>query len=123
MASSYSIAELAAEFGITTRAIRFYEEKELLSPRRVGSARVYSAADRVTLKLILRGKRLGFSLAESRDIIALYDPARGNKKQLQSLLDKILEKRAQLEQQRHEIGSLLRDLKAAEKNCREAMLT
>ncbi|MEX2963297.1 MerR family DNA-binding transcriptional regulator [Microbulbifer sp. TYP-18] len=107
---SYGISELAREFGITTRTIRFYEDKGLLSPRRRGQTRIYSSEDRVRLKLILRGKRLGFSLDESREIIDMYDPAHGNVEQLQRLLSHIEQKRAQLQQQLRDIHSLMSDL-------------
>lgn len=121
MAVEFSISDLSAEFDITTRTIRFYEEKGLLNPRRNGSTRVYSAADRTKLKLILRGKRLGFTLEESRSIIEMYDPEHGNNEQLQSLLAKIREKRAQLEQQLHDIDVMMLDLRDSEDRCLEAM--
>ena len=85
---TYSISDLARELDITTRAIRFYEEQGLLAPERRGQERVYSARDKVSLKLILRGKRIGFSLAECRELIELYDPTSGNQKQLNSMLAK-----------------------------------
>ena len=76
---TYSISDLARELDITTRAIRFYEEQGLLAPERRGQERVYSPRDKVSLKLILRGKRIGFSLAECRELIELYDPAAATK--------------------------------------------
>ncbi len=82
---SHSISELAAELGITTRTIRFYEEKGLLAPSRNGQQRIYSAADRVRLKLILRGKRLGFTLEESRDLIDMYDPVPSSPAKIQNI--------------------------------------
>ena len=88
----YSISELATEFDITTRTIRFYEEKGLLKPKRNGSARIYSVADRTRLKLILRGKRLGFTLEESLSVIEIYDHKRGSTKQLEVTLVKIKRK-------------------------------
>lgn len=118
---SFSISELAAEFDVTTRTIRFYEEKGLLSPGRLGSTRIYSPADRVNLQLILRGKRLGLTLEESRDIIAMYDPAHGNREQLQSLIHTIRAKRAQLQQQLHDIEQMMVDLRSAEEKCLDAM--
>ena len=117
----FSISDLAAEFGITTRTLRFYEEKGLLAPKRIGKTRIFSSAQRVKLVLILRGKRLGFSLEESRDIIEMYDPLAKNKRQLQSLMEKIAEKRQIIEKQRAEINSMLEDLRAAEKNCIQAL--
>lgn len=117
----HSISDLASEFAITTRSIRFYEERGLLHPTRRGGVRFYSPGERVKLKLILRGKRLGFSLEESRDIIDMYDHNSGNSKQLQYLLEKITEKREQLKRKRNEINGMLRDLNTAEKSCIEAL--
>ncbi|GAA5524379.1 hypothetical protein Maes01_00936 [Microbulbifer aestuariivivens] len=118
---SYSISDLSREFGITTRTIRFYEDKGLLAPERRGQTRIYSPEDRVRLKLILRGKRLGFSLDESREIIEMYDPAHGNVEQLQRLLQGIAEKRAQLQQQLRDIQSLMSELDEAEERARAAL--
>ncbi|WGL15704.1 MerR family DNA-binding transcriptional regulator [Microbulbifer bruguierae] len=112
-ADSYSISELAQEFGITTRTIRFYEDKGLLSPERRGQTRIYKPEDRVRLKLILRGKRLGFSLDESREIIDLYDPAHGNVDQLNRLIDRIDAKRQQLRRQQRDIEKMLAQLDEA----------
>lgn len=117
----HSISSLASEFGITTRAIRFYEEKGLLNPRREGNTRIYSARDRTELKLILRGKRLGFTLEQSRAIINLYDPASGNAQQLQTLIDTIHDKRKLLKQQLNDINGMMKDLDEAEKKCLQAM--
>ncbi|WP_323845785.1 MerR family DNA-binding transcriptional regulator [Microbulbifer magnicolonia] len=119
--ASYSISELAREFDITTRAIRFYEDKGLLNPARRGQTRIYSPEDRVRLKLILRGKRLGFSLDESRAIIDMYDPAHGNVEQLQRLLQHIEQKRAQLNQQLRDIQSLMGELDEAEARARASL--
>ncbi|MDD9889551.1 MAG: MerR family DNA-binding transcriptional regulator [Gammaproteobacteria bacterium] len=121
MTDAYSISELAREFEVTPRAIRFYEEKGLLCPGRNGSTRVFSPADRVRLKLILRGKKIGFSLEESRDIIEMYEPETANTRQLESLLRKIQEKRIQLEQQKKEINTMLKDLKKTEAVCLTAL--
>ncbi len=121
MTDAYSISDLAREFGITPRTIRFYEEKGLLLPGRNGSTRVFSPADRVRLKLILRGKKIGFSLEESRDIIEMYQPETANTRQLESLLQKIQEKRVQLEQQKKEINTMLKDLKKTETICLNAL--
>ena len=120
---SYSISELAGEFGITTRAIRFYEEKGLLSPTRRGQQRIYHAAERVRLKLILRGKRLGFTLEESRELIEMYDPAHGNVDQLQRLIRKIEDKEALLESQLRDIAGMQRDLNEVRQRCNEALRT
>jgi len=98
-AITYSISDLARELDITPRAIRFYEEQGLLNPERRGQERIYHPRDKVVLKLILRGKRLGFSLAECKELIDLYEPSTGNRKQLETVLAKVAERRAQLQQQ------------------------
>ena len=118
---TYSISDLARELDITTRAIRFYEEQGLLAPERRGQERVYSARDKVSLKLILRGKRIGFSLAECRELIELYDPTSGNQKQLNSMLAKIVERREQLEQQLLDIQQMQLELDTAEERCLQAL--
>ena len=119
--TTYSISQLAAEFDVTTRTIRFYEEKGLLAPTRSGASRVYSAADRTKLKLILRGKRLGFTLEESRDIIALYDPTSGNIEQLVKLRDRISLQRSALDQQFQDLQAMMRDLGDSEDKCLQAL--
>lgn len=118
---TYSISELAREFGITTRTIRFYEDKGLIAPARQGQTRLYSAADRVVLKLILRGKRLGLSLAESQDIIAMYNPGTNNADQLNRLIDKIRERRQSLLAQKRDIDQMLAELDEAERRCQDAL--
>ena len=118
---TYSISDLARELDITTRTIRFYEEQGMLAPERRGLERIYSARDKVTLKLILRGKRISFSLAECRDLIGLYDPAGGNLKQMHTMLDKIGERRNQLEQQLLDIQQMQLELDTAEERCRLAL--
>ena len=118
---TYSISDLSRELDITTRAIRFYEEQGLLSPERRGLERIYSARDKVSLKLILRGKRIGFSLAECRELIELYDPSSGNLKQLHSMLAKIAERREQLEQQLLDIEQMKLELDTAEERCTQAL--
>ena len=118
---SYLIRELAKEFNVTTRTLRFYEEKGLLKPSRIGATRVYSAADRTRLKLILRGKRLGLSLDESAEIILMYDPVGTNSKQILTLIDAIQDKRLQLEKQKQDLEQTLEDLKLAEARCVESL--
>lgn len=118
---TFSISQLASEYSITTRTIRFYEEKGLLQPQRIGNSRVYSIADRVKLRLILRGKRLGLTLGESRGIIDMYDPAHGNIDQLEQLIIKFREKRQQLQQQLDDLKTMIFDLKDAEDKCLEAL--
>lgn len=90
--TTYSISELSKEFDITTRSIRFYEDQGLLKPKRRGQTRIYGLKDRVRLKLILRGKRLGFSLAETRRLFELYDADKNSSSQLQTMLDLVEEK-------------------------------
>lgn len=121
MSQQYSISELAKEFDITTRTIRFYEAEGLLNPQREGQNRIYSERDRVHLMLILRGKRLGFSLAESKELIALYDPAGANRKQLNRYMEMIRERRVSLNQQINDIQAMLTELIEAEHKCREAL--
>lgn len=118
---TYSIGELAREFDVTTRTIRFYEDQGLVSPTRRGQTRIYSPADRVTLKLILRGKRLGFSLAESREIISMYQPQGDNRQQLLALQERIQQRRDQLEQQLHDIQAMQQELDDVEQRCLDAM--
>lgn len=118
---TYSISQLAQELDVTPRTIRFYEEQGMLSPQRRGQERIYSPKDRVALKLILRGKRLGLSLAECKTLIGLYDPQTGNKKQLDIMLGMIAERRAQLEQQLLDIQQMQLELDTAEERCRAAL--
>ena len=121
MSSSYSIGDLASEFGVTTRTIRFYEEKGLLDPERNGKHRVYSPSDRTKLRLILRGKRLGLSLDESADIILMYGTPGNNRKQLEKLIATIRAKQAELRRQQEDLAAMLTELGAAEKKCRAAL--
>lgn len=121
MKSSYSISDLAREFDVTTRTIRFYEEKGLLNPARSGTRRIYSPADRTKLRLILRGKRLGLSLDESADIILMYGTPGNNRRQLKTLMAKIREKKAELKRQQNDLRAILRELAVAEENCRQAL--
>lgn len=120
---TFTISELAREFDITTRTIRFYEDMGLLRPARRGTSRIFTAGDRTTIKLILRGKRLGFSLLESKEMIELYDPDEGNVTQLETLLDKLAEKRAILAQQLEDIRVMQLELDDVERRCREALAT
>jgi DNA-binding transcriptional MerR regulator len=118
---AFSITELANEFGVTTRTIRFYEEKGLLQPQRVGTRRIYSAADRTRLRLILRGKRLGLSLEESADIIRMYGTPGNNRRQLETLLRRIGERREVLLRQRRDLQAMLGELEAAGAKCQAAL--
>src|SRR6056300_1286557 len=110
MAVKFSISDLASEFDITTRTLRFYEEKGLLNPKREVQMRVYSQADRTRLKLVLRGKRLGLSLDESARIIGMYDPETHNRQQLETLSAAIDERQQQLRMQLIELNAMLEDL-------------
>lgn len=121
MSKTYRISDLAKEFDVTTRTIRFYEDEGLLCPQRQGQQRVYSPRDRTLLKLILRGKRLGFSLAECREMFELYNPAEGNATQLKRMLEKIGEKRQLLEQQLEDIKVMQLEMNSVEARCREAL--
>lgn len=114
---TYSITELSREYDVTTRAIRFYEDQGLLQPARRGRTRVYSNRDRVRLKLILRGKRLGFTLHETRELFDLYDSSPGEIGQMQYFLKKIRERRAILQQQQQDIEMLLQELDTIEEQC------
>ncbi|WP_279504826.1 MerR family transcriptional regulator [Aeromonas veronii] len=117
----FSISELAREFDITTRSIRFYEDQGLLNPAREGQTRIYSKQDRVRLKLTLRGKRLGFSLAEIRELFELYDADKSSRTQLQTMLGLVEEKRETLQQQMEDIRMVLLELDAAEQRCQQAL--
>lgn len=117
----YSISDLAQRFDITTRAIRFYESEGLLSPERQGQKRLYSQRDYITLKLILRGKRLGWSLAQSRELIQMYNPAQNNQAQYQKVLEMVQLSRERLQQQLNDIESMMLELDDHESQVREAM--
>lgn len=121
MKKIYSISDLASEFGITTRTIRFYEEKGYLSPKREGMRRIYSAPDRTSLRLILRGKRLGLSLDETADLINMYGSPRNNRKQLKSFIVRISEKRVELENKQRDLELMLSDLQSVEDKCQLAL--
>lgn len=117
----FTISDLAEEFDVTTRTIRFYEEKGLLKPRRAGQRRIYSTSDRTRLRLILRGKRLGFSLDESAEIVLMYGSTGNNAKQLEKLIARIREKRTDLLRQQRDLEVMLNDLEDAEKKCIKAL--
>jgi DNA-binding transcriptional MerR regulator len=115
---TFTITELAREFNITSRTIRFYEDQGLLSPRRAGRVRVYGKRDRTRLKLTLRGKRLGLALAEIKELLELYDTARDESAQIYKFLVVLSKRRAALEQQREDIEAVLSEIYALEKQCR-----
>jgi len=121
MERTYSISNLAREFDVTPRTIRHYEDEGLLSPARNGQQRIYTARDRTRLALVLRGKRLGFSLAEAREIIDLYSAPQGEVGQLQALLEKLDEKRAILEDKRRDLESALNNMDRYAERCRERL--
>jgi|TARA_B100000315_G_scaffold191536_1_gene181763 DNA-binding transcriptional MerR regulator len=117
----YTITELAREFEVTSRTIRFYEDKGLIAPERRGTTRLFSPRDRTRLRLILRGKRLGLTLAEIAEIVDMYDAEPGEKGQLELLIARIGERRAQLEQQTRDIDAILADLDGVEARCVERL--
>lgn len=119
---TYSIGELARLFEVTTRTIRFYEQEGLLAPERRGQTRLYHEKDRVRLKLTLRGKRLGFSLAEIREVVEMYDAMPdGNARQLQRLLEILADKRANLDRQLEDIRLMHHELDDVERQARDAL--
>jgi DNA-binding transcriptional MerR regulator len=117
---TYTIAELAREFELTPRAIRHYEDQGLIAPARAGVQRVYTKRDRTRLKLTLRGRRLGLSLAEIRELIDMYDTA-PESTQLARLLEVLARQRAKLEQQREDIEAVLAELDGIERQCRDLL--
>ncbi|MCE2677716.1 MAG: MerR family transcriptional regulator [Limnohabitans sp.] len=124
MATQFTIRDLAREFDLTTRAIRFYEDMGLLRPERLGPGgrnRVYSARERARLRLTLRAKRLGLSLMEAKDIIDMYDSPRDTVPQLEKFITVLAEHRKQLENQMREIQANLDEVKQHEKEAKQLM--
>jgi DNA-binding transcriptional MerR regulator len=119
---TWTISELAREFGVTQRTLRFYEEHGLLTPERRGTQRIFHIGDRVRLELVLRGKRLGFPLEEIKKIVGMYDADTGEAGQLVYLLDQIAVRRAELEQRRADIDRTLGELDELERRCRDDLL-
>ena len=119
--AEFSISELAQEFDVTPRAIRFYEDQGLLAPRREGQRRVYTARDRTRLKLTLRGKRLGLTLSEIRELIDMYEPGRDERPQLERFLSVLASHKASLLQQRADIEAQLAELQTFEKRVRKQL--
>jgi DNA-binding transcriptional MerR regulator len=119
--AEFSISELAAEFDVTPRAIRFYEDHGLLAPERAGQRRIYSARDRTRLKLTLRGKRLGLTLSEIRELIDMYEPGRDERPQLARFLAVLESHRTSLMQQRADIEAQLAELQLFEKKIRKQL--
>ncbi|MBT2866891.1 MerR family transcriptional regulator [Chromobacterium violaceum] len=120
-AELFTISDLAREFDVTLRTIRFYEEQGLIEPQRDGRQRLFTRRDRGRLKLILRGKRIGLSLAEIREIIDMYQLARDEASQSQKLLDLLLARRRQLEAQRRDIDAVLDEIATLENHCRDVI--
>src|SRR5688572_28265939 len=121
MTQTYTITDLAKEFGVTTRTIRHYEDQGLLAPSRQGLNRVFSSRDRVRLKLALRGKRLGFSLQEIKELFNLYDLARDERQQLEVFLARLERRKALLEQQREDIAVMLNEVEFFAAQCRRLL--
>ncbi|HEV7477638.1 MAG TPA: MerR family DNA-binding transcriptional regulator [Burkholderiales bacterium] len=119
--AEFSISELAREFAITPRAIRFYEDQGLLAPRREGQRRIYTPRDRTRLKLTLRGKRLGLTLSEIRELIDMYEPGRDERPQLERFLAVLESHRASLLQQRADIEAQLAEIQGFEKKIRKRL--
>ena len=117
----FSIGELASEFDVTPRAIRFYEDHGLLAPKRAGQRRIYSPRDRTRLKLTLRGKRLGLTLSEIRELIDMYEPGRDERPQLERFLAVLESHKASLSQQRSDIEAQLAELQAFERKIRKQL--
>jgi DNA-binding transcriptional MerR regulator len=120
-AQTFTIGELAREFDLTTRAIRFYEDCGLLSPQRSGRNRVYTARDRTRLKLTLRGKRLGLTLAEVKELVDMYESPRDTQPQLKKFLVVLAAHRAQLEQQMADLNVTLDEVRSHEKEARRLL--
>jgi DNA-binding transcriptional MerR regulator len=121
MARSYSIGELAREFGVSIRTIRHYEDEGLLAPLRDGQRRIFSQRDRTRLALVLRGRRLGFSLAEAREIIDLYSAPQGEAGQLRVLLDRLAEKRSELAARRRDLDASIDNMDRYAARCRQRL--
>jgi len=119
--AEFSIGDLAREFDVTPRAIRFYEDQGLLSPRRDGQRRIYTPRDRTRLKLTLRGKRLGLTLSEIRELIDMYEPGRDERPQLERFLAVLEAHKASLQQQQADIEAQLAELQAFEKRIRKRL--
>jgi len=119
--AEFSISELAREFDVTPRAIRFYEDQGLLSPRRDGQRRIYTLRDRTRLKLTLRGKRLGLTLAEIRELIDMYEPGRDDRPQLERFSEVLETHRRSLLQQRADIEAQLGEIQTFEKRVNQQL--
>lgn len=116
--SFFTISELSREFGVTLRALRFYEDQGLINPRRQGKNRYYSKRDRVRLRLTLRGRRLGLTVKEIAELFELYDTAHNEHAQLTHFLAILDKRKAELEQKREDIDVMLSEITSFEKQCR-----
>ncbi len=121
MSKFYTISDLAQEFGVTTRTLRHYEDQGLITPSRDGINRIYSPRDRVRLKLALRGKRLGFSLSDIRELFELYDLASGERRKLEEFAIKLERRRAQLAQQREDVEVMLDEINFFATQCQRLL--
>jgi DNA-binding transcriptional MerR regulator len=119
--AEFSISDLAREFDVTPRAIRFYEDQGLLAPRRDGQRRIYTPRDRTRLKLTLRGKRLGLTLSEIRELIDMYEPGRDERPQLERFLAVLESHKASLLQQQADIEAQLAELHSFEKKVKKRL--
>jgi DNA-binding transcriptional MerR regulator len=118
---TYTISALAHEFALTTRAIRYYEDEGMIAPERRGRVRIYRERERVRLKLILRGKRLGFSLSEIRELLDLYEVGRNERAQLAMFVEMLGERRARLLQQKEDIDAVLAEIDGVTRECRRRL--
>ena len=121
MSDTWTITELAQEFDVTTRTIRFYEDKGLIAPERSKQRRIYHPRDRVRLQLVMRGKRLGFSLNEIQEMIDLYDADPTEFAQLKMFIVKLRERRKLLQRQRNDINSVISEIREREQQCQKLL--
>jgi DNA-binding transcriptional MerR regulator len=120
-AATYTISALAKEFALTTRAIRYYEDEGLLAPERSGRTRIYGERERVRIKLILRGKRLGLALSEIAELLDMYEVTRNERAQLAKFLELLADRRARLLQQKEDIAATLAEIEGIERECRRRL--
>ena len=121
MSKFYTISDLAREFGVTTRTLRHYEDQGLVTPARDGINRIYTPRDRVRLKLALRGKRLGFSLSDIRELFELHDLASSERRKLEEFAIKLERRRAQLAQQREDVEVMLDEINFFSTQCQRLL--
>ena len=121
MTETWTITELAQEFDVTTRTIRFYEDKGLIAPERLKQRRIYHPRDRVRLQLVMRGKRLGFSLDEIQEMIDLYDADPTESTQLKMFIAKLRERRKLLQRQRNDINKVISEIRKREQQCEKLL--